>query len=151
LTKQPAHDVLTVAARAGGFGIFHDLAQRAGLAEALKSGARYTMFAPTDDAFTSLPAETLDRLMQPEQAAALKAMVMGHVVAGQMLSQRLAGKRIRGKSMQGGELVLKGADVISVNDATIVRPDIMAANGVIHGIDKVLWAPQRKRQAAPIS
>ncbi len=115
----------------------------AGLAATLKGPSRYTLFAPTDEAFDGL-TDAMRGNLNPKDKAALKELVLVHLVSGQMLSQRLRGRRIRGKSMQGSELVIDGAEAISVNGALVVRPDIMAGNGVLHGIDTVLW-PKRAR------
>jgi uncharacterized surface protein with fasciclin (FAS1) repeats len=142
-----AKDVLAALAGAGGFTMFHSLAMQAGLAGRLQAPGRFTLFAPTDEAFAKFPATTLEKLQRPEQAGLLDAVVTVHLVAGQVLTPRLAGRRIRGKSVQGAELVINGAEPITVNGAEVVRPDIMAANGVIHGIGKVLW-PKLAREVA---
>jgi uncharacterized surface protein with fasciclin (FAS1) repeats len=142
-------DLLSAAAEAGGFTTFLSLAEQAGLPELLKAG-RHTIFAPTDEAFAKFPAEATEKLGLPEQRALLRAVVTGHLVAGQVLTRQLAGKRIRGKSVGGGELVIAGAKKFTVNGATIVRPDIMAANGVLHGVDKVLWPTRREAGAPPV-
>jgi len=113
----------------------------AGLAATLKGPSRYTIFAPTDEAFDGLTDRMRDKLNPKE-------LVFVHLVSGQMLSQRLRGRRIRGKSVQGSELVIDGVGPISVNGALVVRPDIMAGNGVLHGIDKVLWPKRAQLELA---
>lgn len=142
-----AEDVLAALASAGGFTMFHSLAMQSGLARRLQAPGRFTLFAPTDEAFAKFPTTTLEKLRRPEQASLLDSVVTVHLVAGQMLTPRLAGRRIRGKSVQGGELLINGAEPITVNGAEVVRPDIMAANGVVHGIRKVLW-PKLAREVA---
>jgi uncharacterized surface protein with fasciclin (FAS1) repeats len=132
-------DLLAAMAGVGGFTTFLSLAKQAGLAKQLKGPGRYTLFAPTDEAFAKVSAGVLDKLKQPSQRDLLKAIVAMHLVTGQVLTPRLAGRRIRGKSAHGAELVINGAKAITVNGAAVVRPDIVAANGVIHGIDRVLW------------
>lgn len=139
MSQEAELELLAALAGAGGFSTFLSLAEQAGLAKRLKAPGRFTLFAPTDEAFAKLPAAKLEKLRRPAQGELLGAMVATHLVAGQVLTPRLAGRRIRGASVQGAELVINGAGPIKVNGAVVVRPDIMAANGVIHGIDTVLW------------
>ena len=135
----PEANLIQAAKAAGGFNTFLGMAQRAGLTSILEGAGPYTIFAPTDEAFAKIPRSARDKLMPGSQVELLKAIVSGHLVSGRMLSQRLQGRRIRGKSVQGGELLIDGGEAISVNGAQVVRPDIVAENGVLHGIDKVLW------------
>ena len=131
-------NLIAAAEEAGGFARFLAFVEAAGLGETLNGPGRYTIFAPTDEAFDKLSPGMRDKL-NPKDKLALKALVSVHLVSGQMLSQRLLGRRIRGKSVQGCELLIDGGASIRVNGALIVRPDILAANGVVHGIDHVLW------------
>jgi uncharacterized surface protein with fasciclin (FAS1) repeats len=151
VSKTAELGIISTLARAGGFSTFLSLAEQAGLAKRLKRPGRFTLFAPTDEAFAKFPATTLERLRRPARADLLGAVVAAHLVAGQVLTPRLAGRRIRGASVQGTELVINGIGAIRVNGALIVRPDIMAANGVIHGIDKVLWANLAVEGEHPVS
>lgn len=128
-----------LARRVGGFDVFLGMLARAGLTDTLSGPGKYTLFAPDDDSFTKFPKSTLAKLGSSEHAELMKAVVSMHLVVGQVLAGRVEGRRIRGKSVQGGELVISGAGIMTVNGANVVRPDLMACNGVIHGIDKVLW------------
>jgi uncharacterized surface protein with fasciclin (FAS1) repeats len=139
--------ILDVAARAAGFSVFLDLARRAGLDALLADSRRYTIFAPTDDAFAKFPAGALAKLKRSEHADLLRAVVLTHVVVGGVRTAALAGRRIRGKSVEGNELVIDGAGAITVNGARVTRSDIIAANGVLHGLDRVIW-PRRFQGAA---
>jgi uncharacterized surface protein with fasciclin (FAS1) repeats len=147
LTKNIAATLIDAAEQAGGFDTFLSVVREAGLESLLAGAAKHTVFAPTDEAFAKFPQATLDKLAAPEQRELLTAVVSMHLVAGQVRTERLKGKRIRGKSVQGGELVINGADAVTVNGAVIVRPDISAANGVLHGIDRVLWPKLARDQS----
>ncbi len=150
MAEKVAHTLLQVAQRAGGFTTFLAWVEQVGLTDLLGGSPKYTVFAPTDEAFSKFPAERLANLNLPGQGAPLKAFTLVHFVAGQMATERLRGRRIRGNSVEGSELVINGADGITVNGAKVVRPDIAAANGFLHGIDKVLWpkCAQRDNEAA---
>ncbi len=143
------HTIIQVARRAGGFTTFLAMVDQIGLTDLLQAEAKHTVFAPTDEAFAKFPQATLEKLNNASHDELLKAVVSVHLVSGQVLTERLKGRRIRGKSVEGSELVIKGDEAISVNGALIVRPDIIAANGVLHGIDKVLW-PKAPRVEAEV-
>lgn len=147
MTKISAVNLIDAAEQAGGFGMFLSIVRQAGLADLLAGPGKHTVFAPTDEAFAKFPQATLESLNSPDQRELLTAVVSVHLVAGQVRTERLKGKRIRGKSVQGSELVINGADSITINGAVIVRPDIAAANGVLHGIDKVLWPKFAHRES----
>lgn len=139
--------VLQVARRSGGFATFLEMVETLDLGDMLDLPAKHTLFAPTDEAFSKVPKATLAKLKRPEEKLLLKAVVTMHLAAGQVVIERLKGRRIRGKSIEGSDLVISGVGAGVVNGAAIVRPDIMAANGVLHGIDRVLW-PKLPRAAA---
>jgi|CXWL01.1.fsa_nt_gi uncharacterized surface protein with fasciclin (FAS1) repeats len=144
-------DLIAAARAAGEFETFLAAVERAGLSGLLQGPARYTVFAPTDEAFAKLSSDEAAKLSAPGKL--LTAVVSIHLVAGEVRAARLAGRRIRGKSVEGGELVITGAKAIDVNGAIVVRPDILAANGVLHGIDRLLWPKlaQRAPKPAPVS
>lgn len=101
------------------------------------------MFAPTDEAFAKVPAATLEALGKDK--AKLKAVLLYHVVAGKVPAAealKLAGKGV--KTVNGAEakiMVMDGKPMI--NQAHIVKTDIMAKNGVIHVIDAVILPPTK--------
>ena len=98
---------------------------------------QYTLFAPTDEAFSALPAGTLDRLLQPANKDELASLVNYHLVSGRKTTADV-GKWQSARTVQGQAAPIKVAEgTLSVGGAHVTRPDIMARNGVIHGIDKV--------------
>ena len=126
--------------------------EAAGIADTLSAAGPYTLFAPTDAAFAKLPAGELDRLLQPANREQLKTLLMNHVVEGQAKAEYFTGKQGEMTALGGGKLALDGASGVKVNGASVVKPDIMASNGVIHAVDSVIQpaaAQQRAATAAP--
>lgn len=121
--------------------------EAAGLADTLAAAGPYTLFAPTDAAFAKLPAGELDRLLQPANREQLKTLLMNHVVEGQAKAEYFTGKQGEMTALGGGKLALDGASGVKVNGASVVKPDIMASNGVIHAVDSVIL-PAAAQQAA---
>ena len=117
--------------------------QVAGLVETLKGAGPFTVFAPTDQAFSKLPAGQLDALLA--DPAKLKTILTYHVIpASIMASDAMAmTSPTSPPTVQGGTLqVTKGRrGRLMVNDATVTKADIKATNGVIHIIDRVLMPP----------
>jgi uncharacterized surface protein with fasciclin (FAS1) repeats len=112
--------------------------QAAGLADTLKGKGPFTVFAPTDEAFNKLPAGTVESLLKPENKEKLRAILLYHVVAGDVTAAQ-AMKLSSAKTLSGQELKLTVVGgTVMVNDARVVKADIVASNGVIHVIDTVL-------------
>jgi len=134
-------DVLAVLEKDGRFTTLLSLVATAGLTDALKVEGPLTLFAPTDDAFSKLPAGALDGL----STEALTAILMYHITGGALMSADAMMMDGSGLPMMGGEAysaTLKvDAGQLMINDATVTAPDLAASNGVIHAIDTVLMPP----------
>lgn len=113
------------------------LTQESGLADILGVVAErpVTLFAPTDDAFDALPADVFAKLRaDPEM---LRHVLSHHTVEGSLLTGDLVDGALR--TLAGGDVEITTDDsIITVSGATIITPDIAAANGVVHIIDQVL-------------
>lgn len=110
----------------------------AGLVETLKGDGPFTVFAPTDKAFAALPKGTLTDLLKPENKAKLQAILTYHVVSGKVTAKQVT-QLDEAKTVQGSMVKINVEDgKVMVNDATVVKTDVMCSNGVIHVIDKVL-------------
>ena len=122
----------------------------AGLVDTLNSPGPFTVFAPTDEAFSKLPAGTVDTLVKPENKDTLTRILTYHVVAGKVSSRQLiamikkCGGKATLKTVQGEDLTasLSGKNVI-LTDAkgamsTVTTADVFQSNGVIHVVDTVL-------------
>jgi uncharacterized surface protein with fasciclin (FAS1) repeats len=123
--------------------------EAAGLGDTLSAAGPYTLFAPTDAAFAKLPAGELDRLLQPANREQLKTLLMNHVVEGQAKAEYFSGKNGELTALGGGKLALDGAAGVKIGGATVVKPDIMASNGVIHAVDSVILPAAQQAAAAP--
>lgn len=131
-----AADIVDTAIAAGNFTTLVKAVQAAGLVETLKSPGPFTVFAPTDEAFAKLPAGTLESLLaSPEK---LKAVLTYHVVAGKVMAADVV-KLKQAKTVQGSSAKVKtmGGKVM-IDQANVVKTDIVTDNGVIHVIDAVI-------------
>jgi uncharacterized surface protein with fasciclin (FAS1) repeats len=131
-------DIVETAVAAGTFNTLAAALQAAGLADTLKGKGPFTVFAPTDDAFNKLPAGTVETLLKPENKEKLKAILLYHVVAGDVTAAKVV-KLSSAKTLNGQDVKIstEGATVM-VNDAKVVKADVITSNGVIHVIDTVL-------------
>ncbi|HEY5155082.1 MAG TPA: fasciclin domain-containing protein [Acidimicrobiales bacterium] len=112
----------------------------AGLADTLAGTGPYTVFAPTNAAFAALPAGTVENLLKPENKDQLVKVLTYHVVPGAVTSTQLMNGPVTTVEKQPVTIKIDGKTVM-VNDATVVTADVMASNGVVHVIDKVLLPP----------
>ena len=116
------------------------LVQRAGLADTLKAGGPYTVFAPTNAAFAAVPAKTMEDLAK--DPARLKDVLSYHVLPVRVTAAEV--KAGNAKTAQGANVVLSRAgDFVTVEEAMVERADITASNGVVHKVDRVLMPPRR--------
>jgi uncharacterized surface protein with fasciclin (FAS1) repeats len=114
------------------------LVHKSGLADTLKATGPYTVFAPTNDAFKAVPAKTMDDLAK--DPAKLKAVLNYHVLPARMVSTDV--KTANAKTAQGANVALsKAGTFVTVEDALVQTADIMATNGVVHTVDRVLMPP----------
>ena len=135
---QQKKDIVDTAVAAGSFKTLAAALQAGGLIETLKGEGRFTVFAPTDDAFAKLPAGTVEDLLKPENKQKLVSILTYHVVAGNATSSDVANMK-SAKTVNGKELKLSVKDgKVMVNNANVIKADVMASNGVIHVIDTVL-------------
>jgi uncharacterized surface protein with fasciclin (FAS1) repeats len=131
-------DIVDTAVAAGSFTTLAKLLGDAGLIETLKGEGPFTVFAPTDEAFAAVPAETLAALAADK--AALAKVLTYHVVAGKVLAADVKTGDV--PSVAGPAIKVVAADgKVMVNEATVTTADILTSNGVIHIIDKVILPP----------
>ena len=115
------------------------LVQKAGLADMLRGAGPYTVFAPTNEAFNAVPAKTMDELQDP---ARLKAVLSYHVLPARMLPADIRTGNV--KTANGAEVALaRAGDFVTVEDAMAQGHEVMASNGVVYAIDRVLMPPRR--------
>ncbi|HKL56288.1 MAG: fasciclin domain-containing protein [Roseovarius sp.] len=141
-TEAP-QDIVDIAASNPEFSTLVTAVQAAGLVDTLKSDGPFTVFAPTNAAFAALPDGTLDTLLEPANKDKLAQILTYHVVPGAVTSDQLIGQRMNVATVEGSNVHIdarggKYGPGVRVNDANVTSADIMASNGVIHVIDKVL-------------
>ncbi len=134
----PRPNIAETAKSTGMFKTLLAAAEAAGLVPALTGKDALTVFAPTDEAFAKLPAGTVETLLKPENKDKLAAIIKYHVVAGRALAKDVVAKpehaTLNGKTVK----ITTGKDGVKINDARILKTDILAGNGVVHVIDSVI-------------
>ncbi|MEH3033939.1 MAG: fasciclin domain-containing protein [Aeromicrobium erythreum] len=105
------------------------------------NGGEFTVFAPVDDAFKKLPADTVKTLGTPEGAETLKKVLTYHVVEGQIAPSDIDGKH---KTVEGQELEVTGSgDNLKVNgNSAVICGGVKTANATVYLIDTVLMPPK---------
>lgn len=138
------------AAQSGDLSQFSRALQSAGLTETLRGAGPYTVLAPVNAAFDSVPQETRTRLMSPEGRERLTELLTHHIVPGVVTTQDLGAAIQRGQgratltTVSGANLtVTREGDAFVVADASgsrarIVQADRIQSNGAIHHVDALL-------------
>eukprot|EP00585_Thalassiosira_rotula_P013432 CAMPEP_0196130544 /NCGR_PEP_ID=MMETSP0910-20130528/879_1 /TAXON_ID=49265 /ORGANISM="Thalassiosira rotula, Strain GSO102" /LENGTH=343 /DNA_ID=CAMNT_0041389877 /DNA_START=66 /DNA_END=1097 /DNA_ORIENTATION=+ len=111
--------------------------QAAGLEETLSEAGTYTIFAPTNAAFADLPEGLVAKLLKPMWLPQLTDLLMYHALGTTVVSSALTTDGAMVETLNGEEVTIN-LDPVRVNDNTVIVPDVVADNGVIHGIDGVL-------------
>jgi len=128
-------DIVDTAVGAGQFTTLAKALTAAGLIDTLKGPGPFTVFAPTDAAFAKIPPAKLNALLADK--AALTKVLTYHVVPGMVVAADVKTGRV--KTVEGDDLVVSATPAgVTVNDAKVVKTDILATNGVIHVIDTVV-------------
>ena len=139
--EAPAKNIVETAIEAGSFNTLVAAVKAAGLVETLSGPGPFTVFAPTDEAFGTLPKGTVAELLKPENKGKLTKILTYHVVSGRVTSDQalsldsastVAGPAINIVPTEAGG---------KINDASLVTTDIETSNGVIHIVDRVLLPP----------
>lgn len=128
-------DIVQTAIAAGQFKTLVKAVEAAGLAETLSGEGPFTVFAPTDEAFAKLPEGALEGLLKNPEA--LKSVLLYHVVAGKVMAADVA-KLKTAKTALGQSVKIDTSNGVRVDNAEVVKTDVLASNGVIHVIDAVI-------------
>ena len=136
--KEQSADIVDIAVGAGQFNTLAAALDAAGLVDTLKSDGPFTVFAPTDAAFAKLPEGTVQSLLLPENKDKLIAILTYHVVPGNVMASDVVNLNAA-TTVNGGDVAIEVVDGnVMVDNATVVKTDIKASNGVIHVIDSVI-------------
>ncbi len=130
-------NIVETADKAGTFKTLIAAVTAAGLSDTLTGTGPFTVFAPTDEAFAKVPADTLKDLLKPENKEKLAGILTYHVVSGKMMAADAA-KMTTAKTVNGQELKIDATSGVKINNAKVLTADVEASNGVIHIIDTVL-------------
>jgi uncharacterized surface protein with fasciclin (FAS1) repeats len=131
----PANNIVDTAIAAGNFTTFAAAMNAAGLSDALAAKGPFTVFAPTDEAFRKLPSGAYEALLR--DAAKLKAILNYHVVSGYFMARDVKSGEVM--TLQGSTLTAAvSSSEVRVNGARVTQADVVATNGIIHGIDAVI-------------
>ena len=132
-------DLIQTAQASGQFSTFLKAVSSVNLTSVLKTNQNLTLFAPTDAAFAALPAGELEKLMAPDNGPMLQKVLTYHLINAKVDSSKIKGAKGEVKSVEGSALMLDGSGATPmVDNANIVQADVMATNGVLHVVDKVL-------------
>ncbi len=138
MKKEAKSDIVDVAVSAGQFNTLAAALTAAGLVDTLKGEGPFTVFAPTDEAFAKLPAGTVESLLKPENKDQLIAVLTYHVVPGKVKAKDVV-KLSSATTVNGADVAITVVDgSVRVDDATVIKTDIKASNGIIHVIDSVI-------------
>ena len=115
--------------------------QAADLVQPLKGSGPFTVFAPTNEAFAKLPAGTLEDLLKPENKEKLRSILLYHVHAGDAIPA--AKVRTMNLSTLANKPLMVTADggSVMINNAKVIKTDVVASNGIIHWVDTVILPP----------
>ncbi|GAB4370744.1 MAG: fasciclin domain-containing protein [Acidobacteriota bacterium] len=133
---QSRKDIVDTAISAGSFDTLVAAVKAAGLVETLRSEGPFTVFAPTDEAFARIPADKLQALLADKDA--LTRVLTYHVVPGRVLAADVV-RLDSAKTAEGSTVRISTSDgAVRIDDANVIKADILASNGVIHVIDTVI-------------
>ena len=139
-----AADIVDTAVSAGSFTTLVAAVKAAGLVDTLKSAGPFTVFAPTDEAFAKLPAGTVEALLK--DPAKLKDILLYHVVSGKVMAESVV-KMTKAKTVEGGIVKIHAmGGKVMLDNANVVKTDILCDNGVIHVIDTVIMPKPASRK-----
>uniref|UniRef100_A0A4W6E1G4 Periostin n=1 Tax=Lates calcarifer TaxID=8187 RepID=A0A4W6E1G4_LATCA len=139
LLKPAEKTMFEILTENGGFKIYLSLMEAAGLTDLLKQEGDFTLFAPSDKAFTGLSDR--DFALLKSDVNALRTILLYHINNGIFIGGGLeTGVTNLLKSLQGSNLkVMFANNTMLVNSVQVPESDIMATNGVIHFVNQVLY------------
>jgi len=134
--KMGEKTIVETAVAAGSFNTLVTAVKTAGLVDTLSGEGPFTVFAPTDDAFAKLPEGTVEALLKDKEK--LTAILTYHVVAGKVMAKDVV-NLTEAKTVNGQSLTIMVKDsTVMVDNAKVIKTDIVCSNGVIHVIDAVV-------------
>jgi len=133
----PPKDIVETAVADGRFTTLVAAVEAAGLVDTLKGEGPFTVFAPTDEAFAKLPADTIEALLA--DIPALTDILLYHVVPGKVMAADVVNLTSAGTVLgQDINIKVENGNVYLNDTVMVIITDIETYNGVIHVIDSVL-------------
>lgn len=134
-------NIVAIAADNPSFSTLVTALKAAELVDVLQGSGPFTVFAPTDEAFSAVPESTLQHLLKPENKSELQSVLTYHVVSGKV-DATTAMTLSEATTVQGENISISfNGQTVNINDASVVAADIEASNGIIHVIDQVILPP----------
>ena len=131
-------DVIDKLNETGKFTKLNETLSKSGLNENLKGKGPFTVFAPLDDAFAAISAQTYYGLLREDNKDKLVNILGRHVFSKKITSSDIDSE-IKLKAINGEEVTIKKVNgIVYINEAEVVTADIEVSNGVIHFINRVL-------------
>ncbi|WP_246151503.1 fasciclin domain-containing protein [Rubripirellula reticaptiva] len=139
VSAEPARkDIVDTTVESGSFTTLAAALGAVDLVEVLKGDGPFTVFAPTDEAFSKLPAGTVETLLRPENKQKLVDILTYHVIPGAVPAKE-AVRLSNATTLNGQRVDIQFADArLKIDAASIIDSDILCSNGVIHVIDQVI-------------
>ncbi len=142
-TDPPADDIVTLAVNTDFLSTLVAAVKAGDLVGVLQGDGPFTVFAPTNEAFAALPEGTLEMLLKPENKEMLVSILTYHVVSGKVMSTDLS-NGMTANTVNGAAITISINDKgVKINDSSVVTADIIASNGIVHVIDKVILPPSK--------
>jgi uncharacterized surface protein with fasciclin (FAS1) repeats len=132
------NDLVAVAAGNPNFSTLVEAVTKAELVDALRATGPFTVFAPTNDAFSALFAQLGVSGVEDLTKEQLTPILLYHVLGQEVPSSALKAGQTAATLQKGLVTILKREGKVTVNGISVVIPDVEASNGVIHAIDRVL-------------
>lgn len=147
-----AGDVLETLSASGQFTILLQGIQRTNLTRVLQQNRNITLLAPTDTAFRSLPEDQLRELMSARNAETFQKVLTYHLINTVLTARDIRGAVGRVRTVEGSDLRVDGmAPPPTFDQARLVQPDVVATNGVIHVVDRLLIPPDVAERVAALA
>ena len=134
-----SHSLLDLARQSPNLSTFVQLMETAGLTDDLKTEGSYTLFAPTNEAFSKVSQEDLENLLLPQNKNKLSEILMVHILPNEVASTSFnSTQRISLANDRYIPITTQTGNQVTVGGANIIVSDIEASNGVIHVVDNVI-------------
>lgn len=145
-TTSKPNTIVDVASSDPQFSILLQAVTKAGLGSTLSSSGPFTVFAPTNDAFNTLFSQLGVNGIEDLSAEVLKPILLNHVLSGKNMAADIATGYFAtanntAPGMNNVKVFINKGSSVMVDESKVIATDVMASNGVIHAVDKVILPP----------